>query len=127
MIRDIKPIVEINDYSLYILIITLIIGFYIAYILFKKFYNIAKDGCKIDCERYYFYQFSNIDWSNPKEAAYSATRYGKVLAKDRRRRELFEQLRERLDKYKYKQDIKEVDEETLNYYNLYKQVCDESI
>ena len=48
------------------------------------------------------------------------------LARDKRRKELFMQLRERLDKYKYKQEYKKVDSETLNYYNLYKQVCDES-
>ncbi len=125
--RDIKPIIDMNDYSLYWFLATLIFGIFIGYKLYKKFYKIGKKSCKIDCEKYYFVQFSNIDWSKPKEAAYLATRYGEVLAKDRRRKELFEQMRKRLDSYKYKKDSDKVDTETLNYYNLYKKVCDESI
>jgi hypothetical protein len=50
-----------------------------------------------------------------------------ILAKDRRRKELFLQLRENLDKYKYAKKNQKVDKDTLNYYNLYKQVCDESL
>ncbi len=125
-IKDIKPLIEMSDYSLYIFIITLLLGLIIGYILLKKTYKFAKKRCKIDCMRYYFEQYKKIDWSNPKKAAYEATKYGMYLARDKRRKELFMQLRERLDKYKYKQEYKKVDSETLNYYNLYKQVCDES-
>jgi len=126
-LRDIKPLIEMSDYSLYIFIATLIVGLFIGYKLFKVAYKYAISNCSIDCTKYYYYKFSTIDWSKPKEAAYLATKYGLVLAKDKRRRELFEQLRERLDRYKYKKDIDKVDKETLNYYNLYKQVCDESL
>ncbi len=126
-ISDIKPIVEISDYSLIILIITILIALFLAYKLFKYSYNYAKRNCKIDCDKYYFYKYCQADWSNPKEAAYIATKYGAILAQDKRRKELFAQLRQRVDKYKYKVDVGKVDEETLNYYNLYKQVCDESL
>ena len=126
-LRDIKPLIPMHDYSLLFLIIALILGGILGYYLFKKVYIKTIEGCRVNCEKYYFYQFSNIDWSNPKEAAYLATRYGLVLAKDRRRKELFSQLRESLEKYKYRRNIDTVDETTLNYYNLYKQVCDESL
>jgi len=126
-LRDIKPLIVIHDYSLPLFIFTLFIGGVLGYYLFKRFYKETLKGCKIDCQKYYFYKFTHIDWSNPKEAAYLATRYGLILAKDKRRKELFSQLRENLEKYKYKQNIGSVDEETLNYYNLYKQVCDESL
>jgi len=127
VLRDIKPLIEINDYSLYLLIATLLLGLYFSYYLFKIFYKLGKRSCKRNCPKYYLAQLNNIDWSNPKEAAYLVTKYGAVLAKDKRRKELFEQLRERLDSYKYKQNIDKIDQETINYYNLYKQVCDESI
>ncbi len=127
MLRDIKPIVEIPDYSLYILIATVAVGLYFGYILFRKFYIYSRSKCSIDCEKYYYTQFCNIDWSKPKEASYLATKYGLVLAKDKRKKEIFNQLRDRLDIYKYRKDIDKIDSETLNYYNLFKQVCNESI
>ncbi len=126
-LQDIKPLIHQSDYSLFLLIATLLLGIALGLFLFKRVYRYMLDKCKIDCEKYFYHKFSSIDWSNPKEAAYQATRYGLALAKDRRRRELYLQLREHLDKYKYTKDVQEVDDETLNYYNLYKQVCDESL
>jgi len=126
-LKDIKPLMELSDLSFYLLIFTIVFGLFISFKLFKISYKYTKGKCKVDCQKYYFSKFSNIDWSNPKEAAYLATKYGAVLAKDKRRRELYRQLRTRLDRYKYKKEIDRVDEETLNYYNLYKQVCDESL
>ena len=126
-LKDIKPLIELNDYSLILFVATLIVGLFVGYRLFKISFRYAKRRCKVDCQKYYFYMFSNIDWSKPKEAAYLATRYGAALAKDKRRKELFNQLRTRLDSYKYKKNIEKIDQETINYYNLYKQVCDESL
>jgi hypothetical protein len=124
---DIKPIIVSGDSSFFIFVVTLITAIYFGYILFKKFYAIGKKSCKHNCEEYYFEMFSSIDWSKPKEAAYLATKYGEVLATDRRKRELFYQLKRHLERYKYKKDVAKVDSQTLNYYNLYKQVCDESL
>ena len=126
-LHDIKPLIPLTDYSMFLFIATVLIGIVIAFVLFKKSYKYAMAHCKISCEKYFFIQYSKVDWKNPKKAAYDATHYGMLLARDKRRREIFNQLRVRLDRYKYKQDYKEVDSETLNYYNLYKQVCDESI
>lgn len=126
-LRDIKPFIMPSDHSLYLFVTTLIVALLLALYLFKKAYTYAQRHCSIDCERYYYNRFIAIDWSKPKEASYLATRYGLALAKDRRRRELFYQLRERLDRYKYEKESTKVDEETIRYYNLYKQVCDESL
>lgn len=124
---DIKPLIPIQDYSLTLFIVVLFIGIVLAYYLFRLVYKKTIKRCNINCEKYYLYKFSNIDWSNPKEAAYLATRYGLILAKDKRRRELFSQLRDRLQCYKYSKNTHKVDQETLRYFNLYKQVCDESL
>ncbi|NPA27889.1 MAG: hypothetical protein GXN91_02405 [Epsilonproteobacteria bacterium] len=126
-LRDIRGFIEISDYSFWLFISTLIVGLILGIIFFKKGFEYAKSRCKIDCQRYFLYRFKNVDWSNPKKAAYEATYYGRFLATDKRRMELFKQLKQRLAKYKYQKEIKEIDKETLNYYNLYKQVCDESI
>jgi len=126
-LKDIKPLTEISDYSLILFIITIIIALIIGYKLFKKAYSYASAKCKICCMKYYFEQYKKIDWNNPKKASYEATKYGMLLAQDKRRMEIFKQLRDRLDKYKYKKNIDKIDSETINYYNLYKQVCDESL
>ena len=126
-LHDIKPLIALTDYSLFLFIVILIIAVLLGFILFKKSYKYATEHCKICCEKYFFVQYTKVDWNNPKKAAYDATYYGALLALDKRRKEIFNQLRVRLDRYKYKQDYGEVDRETLNYYNLYKQVCDESI
>jgi len=124
---DIRPIIISGDITFYLFTLTLMLGAFIGYLLFKKFYKIGKRSCKTNCYKYYFHMYCSIDWSNPKEAAYLATKYGEVLAQDKRRKELFNQLKNYLNKYKYKKDIDKVDAQTLNYYNLYKQVCDESL
>jgi len=123
---DIKPLIDTEDYSLFIFVAIVIGSIILTFILLIKIYNIIKSRYKTYYHKYYFEQFKKIDWSNPKQAAYKATKYGMPLAQDKRQKEIFLQLRSRLDRYKYKKDIDTIDSETLNYYNLYKQVCDES-
>jgi len=127
MIRDIKPLIALHDLSLLIFVITILLGILIAFWLGRKAYKYARYSCKISCQKYFLVQFKNIDWQDPKRAAYEATKYGMYLARDKRQKEIFNQLRVRLDRYKYKQNISKVDEETMRYYNLYVQVCDESL
>jgi len=126
-LEDIKPFIEISDNSLYLFIATLIIALFIAFFAFKIAKEYALSRCEIDCERYFFEKFKAIDWENPKRAAYEATFYGRLLAKDKRRKEIFLQLKERLDALKYKKNSSKLNAEIMKYYNLYKQVCDESL
>jgi len=126
-IKDIKPFIDINDYSLYLFIFTVFVGIVLAYFMFRKVYKKVSSNCKIDCQKYYLYRLKSIDWREPKKAAYEATYYGRLLAQDKRRKELFLQMKSKLDTLKYSRNNIEVDSETIKYYNLYKQVCDESI
>ena len=126
-LRDIKPFIELSDYSLLLFIATLAIGLIIAYFSYKKALYIAKKNCKIDCQKYYLNRLKSVDWSLPKVAAYEATYYGRLLAQDKRRKELFLQMKTRLDTLKYSKEGAKIDAEIMRYYNLYKQVCDESI
>ncbi len=124
---DIKPFIAIEDNSLYLLIATLLFALVLAFFAFRIAKKYALKHCKRDCERYFFEKFKSIDWENPKKAAYEATFYGRLLAKDKRRKEIFLQLKERLDALKYKKRSEKLNAEIMRYYNLYKQVCDESL
>ena len=123
--KDIKGFIYTLDSSFIIFILTILIGIYFGVYIFKRVYNYIKSNCKVNCEKYFLYKFNNIDWSNPKKAVYEATKYGRFLANNDRRKKIFLQLKKELDRYKYTKNIDRIDRELINLYNLYKQVCDE--
>ncbi len=123
-IKDIKPLLEIPDISYYIYwglisfgitLVTIIIFFLIKRLWQSRKVNRAKE---------YLRELKKIDWSDTKESAYKATHYARLLATDDRKRELFSQLEEMLEQYKYKKEVNEVDDDTQAKFNLYVQVAD---
>ena len=126
-LRDIKPLIEIPDSSYYIywgLIIfvgLLLLG--VLFFILKRFW----DNRKVNLAKGYLEMIKKIDWKESKKSAYEATHYARLLATDDRRKELFSQLEPMLEKYKYKKEVDEIDQDTLNTFNLYVQVADESV
>jgi len=126
-LKDIKPLLDIPDNSFYIYwgligfasLLLLAILFFVA----KKFW----DNRKINLAKGYVQKLKNIDWKDSKHSAYEATHYARLLAINERQKELFSQLEPMLEKYKYKKEVDSVDQDTLNKFNLYVQVADESI
>ncbi|WP_236579131.1 hypothetical protein [Hydrogenimonas urashimensis] len=47
------------------------------------------------------------------------TKYGRLLAEDKRRKEILEQLIPRLERYKYKKTVPPLDEETKRFMKLF--------
>ena len=126
-LRDIKPLIEIPDSSFYIywglISFAVLLGLGILFFVAKKLWDNRKKNLAKD----YLAALKSIDWSNSKKAAYEATHYARLLATDERRKELFSQLEPMLEKYKYKKEVDQVDQDTLNQYKLFVQVADESI
>ncbi len=126
-IKDIKPLVEIPDHSawiywgLWIFTGLLIVGAIYWLVIWLRSHK------KINKEHYYLEVLNNIDWSDPKKDAYTITKYGNLLANDERRKEIFEQLLPRLEPFKYRKEVGSVDWETKRRFELFKQVCDESL
>jgi len=126
-LRDIKPLLEIPDSSYYIYWGLIVFG---SLFLLSILFFIAKklwENRKINLAKGYLDALKNIDWTESKKSAYEATHYARLLATDARKKELFSQLEPMLEKYKYKKEVDEIDEETRKYFNLYVQVADESI
>ena len=66
-----------------------------------------------------------LDLSDAKKAAYAITNYGATFKDDSpRHSEMYANLHNRLEKYKYKKEVEKLDEETLGYFELYKEMCD---
>ena len=126
-LRDIKPLLEIPDSSYYIYLgLIIIVSLLVVGILFfvvKKFW----DNRKVNLAKGYLAAIKEIDWSDTKKSAYQATHYARLLATDKRRKELFSQLEPMLEQYKYKKEVEALDQDTQNKFNLYVQVADESI
>ena len=126
-LKDIKPLLEIPDNSFYIywglIIFAALLLFAILFFMGKK----ILENRKINLAKGYLQKLKAIDWKDPKKSAYDATHYARLLATDERKKELFTQLEPLLEKFKYKKQVSEVDQDTLNRFNLYVQVADESI
>ncbi len=124
-LHDIKPLVAIDDYSIYyfsvVVVIATIIVLFAIYMLLKwlrqrKRENIRKKHLEI---------LHNIDLSDTKKAAYELTKYGLTFRDDdERHKELYENMVSKLANYKYKKEVGSFDDETISIINLYRDICD---
>jgi hypothetical protein len=126
-IKDIKPMVEIPDMSFWLYWGVVVFGVAVLgaalFFLVRKILGFREENRA----KRYLEALHRVEWSDPKKAAYTVTRYGRLLATDERRKELFSQLLPLLEKYKYRKEVSPVDEETKRRFELYRQVCDESL
>ena len=124
-LHDIKPIVDVEEYSFYYflgvsaLLILLICGVsYLIYVWYKKrnSFNIRKEHFKL---------MDSLDLSDAKHSAYAITNYGATFKDDsERHQEMYNNIINRLEKYKYKKEVDDFDSETLSYIELYKGMID---
>ncbi len=124
-LHDIKPIIDIQEYSFYYFLgvsfLALLLVFALGYLLYlwfqkKNKFNIRKEHKKI---------LSSLDLHDTKKSAYAITHYGATFRNDSTRHEQsYHNLVSRLESYKYKKAVSNLDEETLNYFELYKEMCD---
>lgn len=126
-LRDIKPLVEIPDSSVYLywglIILACVAVVLLGYLLYKRIDFSAKE----DQEKRSLEALNSIEWSSAKKAAYKATYYGRLLATDERKKELFAQLLPLLERYKYKKETDKVDDATKRQFELYRKVCNGSV
>ncbi|MCW8895246.1 hypothetical protein [Sulfurimonas sp.] len=124
-LHDIKPIVEVQEYSLYyflgvsllVVILTCAIAYFI-YLWFKRrnAFNIRKEHIKL---------LNSLDLNDTKRSAYAITMFGATFKDDSpRHQEMYANITNRLDMYKYKKSVEKFDSEVLGYIELYKGMID---
>ena len=125
-LADIKGLVEIPDNSIYIyyglISLGVIIGLVILYWIISKIIILKSDN------RYknYLKALKEIDLEqDAKDGAYKATYYGREVANSDRKREIYNQLVEMLEKYKYRKNVDKIDNATLKQFQLFIEVVDE--
>lgn len=120
-LHDIKPIIEVQEYSFYYLIGLVGLGFivlsfiiYFLYLWYKKrnAYNIKKEHLSL---------LRTLDFSDTKNAAYAISIYASSFKNDSpEHEELFKNLNDNLEFYKYRKNVNSFDEETLQLIADYK-------
>jgi len=103
-IHDIKPIVEIPDYSIFFYYTIIGICFLLFCLFFYLLYRFFKPRNKTQ-EMKWYEILSNLDFNDTKNTAYKITKYGTYLATDERQKRLIEELTNELSNYKYKKEI----------------------
>lgn len=109
-IHDIKSLVEIPDFSIYIYILLISVAIFLVLLVLFLIYKIIKNRKK-DFRKEYYKILEEIDFQDSKQCAYTITKYTRLLAVSQREKKLAEELIEELEQYKYKKDVKEIDED----------------
>jgi N-acetyl-anhydromuramyl-L-alanine amidase AmpD len=124
-LHDIKPLVEIQEYSMEYLIainvVLIIIIMAFLYILFKWF----QDKKKYNERKEHFKILENLDMNDTKNTAYKLTLYGYTFKDDTpRHQKAYNELFENLQRYKYKKEVESFDSETLHFIEIYQGMID---
>lgn len=122
-IHDIKDIVEIPDYSIFIFYLLVFLGLIIILLLIIFIIKLFKNKKKNE-RKEYFKILKNIDYENPKDAAYTITKYSRLLSLNDREKKLSSELIEELEKYKYKKNINKIDQSIKVKLSTYMDVID---
>lgn len=119
-IHDIKPLAEVEDYSLVFftlssaLVLFLLLG--LIYLIIQYFKR--RNRFNIREEHYKLLQI--IDFNDPKKAAYAISEYGYTFTFDgTRQEEAYRNLINALEQYKYKKEVEPIDANTKGLYEIY--------
>ncbi|WP_421716076.1 hypothetical protein [Arcobacter arenosus] len=109
-IHDIKKLVGIPDFSLYIYFTLWILGvilFFIFIFLLYKYFKYRKK----DKRKHYYKTLKELDLNNSKNSAYVITKYARLLAISPRDKKLSDELIEELESFKYKKEVAPLSDE----------------
>ncbi|BAF69516.1 hypothetical protein [Nitratiruptor sp. SB155-2] len=123
-LRDIKPIVEIPDYSFWLYLFFIVIVTLLAALLVYQLVKLLSRK-KIDRRKEILQMLRNLDCNDSKKCAYLLTKYGKYLVTDESRVRLYEDLIRKLTHYKYKKNVPELPEDLKREIRLFLKVHDE--
>lgn len=105
-IHDIKTIVHVPDYSIYLYYGVFILGAIVILLSIYKIYSFWKHR-QVSQTKEYINILENLDMKTPKESAYTISKYGRILANNDRSKKLIEELHSVLEEYKYKKYVPE--------------------
>lgn len=117
-LHDIKELEKIPDNSFFIFLALVLLGFIFLLILIFFITKLIKNRKKSP-RKIYFEILKNIDFSNSKKSAYTITKYSRLIASNEREKKLANELIESLEKYKYKKEIENIDDEIKAKFSVF--------
>ena len=122
-IHDIKSLVEIPDISLYIYMLLWILAIAFIFILIFLLYKFFNNRNKNERKKYYK-TLKDLDLKNSKQSAYTISKYVRLLAQNEREKRLASELIEELEKYKYKKEVLQLDDEVKIIFARFMDIID---
>ncbi len=123
-LRDIKPLVEIPDFSFFLYLLFIIVATTLAAVV--VYFLIRLMGRKKkDRRAEILARLRNLDLNDAKKTAYELTKYGRYIVTDESRARLYEDLVRKLTRYKYKKEVPPLDEDIKRQIRLFLRVNDE--
>ncbi len=122
--HDIKPLVEIPDYSFYLYLLFILVATTLAAVLVYLLIRLLsrkKENSRAQILR----RLRGLDMSDAKKVAYEITKYGRYIVTDESRARIYEDLVRKLTRYKYKKEVPPLDEDIKKEIRLFLRVNDE--
>ncbi|MBT3280400.1 MAG: hypothetical protein HOH31_03080 [Campylobacteraceae bacterium] len=124
-IMPIRPLLHIEDYSLYMFIFILILTIISIVFLYKFILNFYKKRQPVKFKKN-LKKLKNIDFTDSKKAAYNITYYARLLASTNEEKHKLNQLNNKLFDYKYKQNSQNINDKTKQLYNTFIDIIQKS-
>lgn len=123
-LHDIKPIIEIQEYSLYYLIGTILGAIIILGTVFYVLFAYYKRKNAFSQKKEHLKLLNDLDLSDTKQSAYAITLYGASFKDDTpEHKQAYEKLANNLKNYKYKKVVNSFDDGILADINSFKEMC----
>ncbi len=124
-LHDIKPLLEIQEYSFYYLLGVIALSTLILIVIIYLIVKWLKSRNAFNIRKEHFRLINAVDLSSSKKAAYEITFYGNTFSDDSpRHAEMYKNLVDRLEAYKYKKSVDKIDSEVMAYIELYRGMID---
>jgi hypothetical protein len=122
-LNDIKELEKIPDYSIFLLILLIFLGVLLLLIFSFFLIKVLKNKKQTPRKRY-FEILKNIDFSDPKNSAYTISKYARLISVNEREKKLANELIEELEKFKYKKNVKAIDNHIKVKYSIFMESLD---
>ncbi len=117
-LNDIKELEKIPDNSFFIFLALVLVFMILLILIIFSLIKFIKNK-KPNQKKVYYKILEDINFENPKEFAYTFTKYSKFLISNDREKKLANELIEELEKYKYKKVVENLDEEIKAKYKIF--------
>jgi len=119
-LHDIKPLIEIQEYSFYYFLAIVVVGVILFLALAYLVFHYVQNRNKFNIRKEHLRFLQNIEFENAKKDAYEITLYGATFMHDSERHlKAYDLLVEHLESYKYKKNVDSFDEETKREFDNY--------